>query len=530
MATWDEIRALPQYKDISDEDLANALYERHYRNQNIDRGEYNKALGRPPGEGLQQKPGSVGEDVGRSTGAGIFRGLFDIMEMAGAENGFDPQLRITEAPDQITSPEIESAVEQTTGRQFHDPYYNVGKIGESGGRFLPGALLGPVSTGTKLVKDALMLGLAPGAASEFAGQTLEGTPAEGTAWETAARLVAPALVGSVGAISKRPRLGTAPTEAELKTGRKGEPGYKPLYKASGGHGVLVTTEAMDNGFSEILGNALDEGLDRGRNSLTPSSVRAIEILQESSVAGQNFNELRTLREKLGAAISSAKGKDKAIATLIKADFDRWLGELDAADAIGPDPSLIKTAVSEFKQANQLYTRRSQSQIITEAVAKAERDVARGKKPNADVAIRDRLGQLVENRKLFEKRFSPAQQREIEALTHAPGPITSILGKTVGGISKGLGAALGASLGGPIGAWAGTTIAPGFANLPSSLASRGTRTAADTLARSFRAGVPMPQRPSVTAQMARRGPLYFLQSGVMPSGVQDVTDALMNPPQ
>jgi hypothetical protein len=97
-----------------------------------------------------------------------------------------------------TGEEVKSAVEGYTG-EFPKAQTTVEKFARTASEFAPGALVGPqgaargvIQHGGALLRKLLQYGVAPGAASEYAGQRAEGTPYEGLA------RIAGTLLGSAG--------------------------------------------------------------------------------------------------------------------------------------------------------------------------------------------------------------------------------------------------------------------------------------------------------------------------------------------
>lgn len=159
-----------------------------------------------------KKP-SVAVDVLKSTGSGFGKGVVGLAGLPGdfrelINSGFeklhdytanklgippeqaaamkqDVQDALSRArsvrPDFPTSGEIQKGVEQYTG-PFYEPQTRPGKYAHQVGEFVPGAMAG----GEGVVGNVLKFAVAPGIASEFAGEQTAGTPLEPYARPTAA--------------------------------------------------------------------------------------------------------------------------------------------------------------------------------------------------------------------------------------------------------------------------------------------------------------------------------------------------------
>jgi hypothetical protein len=151
----------------------------------------------------------TGIDVAKSAGIGTVKGtigLAGLPALAGSwlgdkrdeyiANPISRALGLPEAPvgkpsvvDVAKPASIQGAIEDVTGK-FYEPKTKAGKHAETVGEFAPMALAGPGGIARKMLTYAV----APGVASEAAGQYAEGTP-----WEGAAR-IGGALAGGVGGI------------------------------------------------------------------------------------------------------------------------------------------------------------------------------------------------------------------------------------------------------------------------------------------------------------------------------------------
>lgn len=195
MATIAEIRSqYPQYSDLSDAQLADALHRKFYSDMPQD--EFNKKISL----GAQQNETNMAADAAKSVGVGLAEGAIglagmpgDIRELAstvtsaiGNKLGISPRniqgfKNVTSSVFQNapiiggvstapTSSDIRHGVENYTG-EFYKPQTVAGEYANTVGQFAPAALLGPGS----LAKKAISQTIIPALASETAGQITKGT-------------------------------------------------------------------------------------------------------------------------------------------------------------------------------------------------------------------------------------------------------------------------------------------------------------------------------------------------------------------
>lgn len=159
---------------------------------------------------VPEAPGVV-EDVVKSAAAGAGKGLLSVPGIAGdvadigsraadwaTEKLFGKDSTVQAAIDKgrqytayspPTTAGLQKYVEKATG-EFHEPQTRAGRYARTGAEFMAG---GAAAAPKRIAAGALKFGLAPGLASEAAGEALEGTK-----YEPYAR-VAAALVGAGGA-------------------------------------------------------------------------------------------------------------------------------------------------------------------------------------------------------------------------------------------------------------------------------------------------------------------------------------------
>jgi hypothetical protein len=172
---------------------------------------YDNLIG-DPNDGVDsagERFGRTVNDVAKATGAGVARGVAGIADLPGAAiNAYGGLMAAALERSGMVSPEFAAEVGQgvrglspagtgslareavsaaTGGGSEYKGKTTAGQYAGTVGEFLPAAMAAPGG----MVSNAIRFGVIPGLASEAAGQA-----AEGTGWETAAR-VAGALAGGV---------------------------------------------------------------------------------------------------------------------------------------------------------------------------------------------------------------------------------------------------------------------------------------------------------------------------------------------
>lgn len=179
-------KKFPEYDDMSDTELADRLYQRHY--SDMDRADFDAKIG-------IERPGVV-EDVARSAASGVRRGIESTVGMFGdaadlqgtiaawaAEQlGASPETveTIRGAARKLTVPGLGGLNTETVRAgtdavlgEGYEPQTTAGEYAQTAGEFLPAAAGGKVS----ILKRAANVAV-PAAVSETAGQLTEGTALE----------------------------------------------------------------------------------------------------------------------------------------------------------------------------------------------------------------------------------------------------------------------------------------------------------------------------------------------------------------
>lgn len=240
----------------------------------------------------QPQPSTV-VDMAKSAGVGVGKGLIGVAGLPGdlAEYGargidwatrkiggalgVDVQPREDRAPT-YGSADITKAVEEQTG-PFYKPQTTAGKYAETVGEFAPGLIGGPAG----LVRRGITQVLAPGLASEAAGQATEGTKAEPYA------RIAGALAGGLAPSA----IGRAITPVPANASRQ------RLVETLQGEGVTSLTAGQRTGsealrYAEsVLGNAPLSGQRASRLAREGQEQFTEAALRRAGTAGEATPEV-----------------------------------------------------------------------------------------------------------------------------------------------------------------------------------------------------------------------------------------------
>jgi hypothetical protein len=184
MPTLAEIRQqYPQYSDLDDNVLADALHRRFYAD--MPREEFNKRVGV---QLTQQRMGTLetAADVAKSAGIGVAQGAIGLATLPGnleqlGRMGINAVGNLTGAEGNVVDPEtflpnyggVKRGIEQKFTGEFYQPQTTAGEYARTIGEFAPAAIGGSVSMAGRTARVA-----APAIASETAGQLTEGTALE----------------------------------------------------------------------------------------------------------------------------------------------------------------------------------------------------------------------------------------------------------------------------------------------------------------------------------------------------------------
>jgi hypothetical protein len=436
----------PDYSQMSDADLM-----AHFGGQ--------RAL--PSGFVLDQHGAANGSgvdlgDIAKSAGIGLAKGAVGLAGLPGdlanlASRGYDyvsgSHTNATVAPyaNAIGADNIQKHIEGLTG-PFYEPKTTGGQYAQTIGEFAPALFGGPESLGAKLMTRVV----APGVASEAAGQATEGT-----ALEPVAR-IAGALTSAAGASKAANMLTTrglaraAPTPTVDELQHAAETAYNSPEVTGlrlSQQGVQqITSDARD----ALLNGKIDEGnaprvmgivnnLERGPRFERPTAANPNPAYQVA--------DLDLARQSL----SDVPFEERRAASVVRGVIDRYLGNIPHSDVIAGDADAANRTLLE---ARGNYAGMKRSEAVTDAMTRAENQAGSTYSgANLENATRQQLRPILNEKMGVAKRrgFQDYTDEEVGALRNAVnGTAVGNFIRTAGGY-LGKGGGLGAvASGGAIG--------------------------------------------------------------------------------
>ncbi len=382
-------------------------------------------------------------DLAKSVPRGVLSGISGALSATGQAE----QLQMGQPVD-VPSPEATTGVlEKNITGDLHKPEGRYGRVGAAIGESLgsPLSYIGPGGLPLKIGGAILS-----GAGSEAAGQA-----AEGTKYETPARL-AGALAGGVGAAKA---LGPAieraavPTMAELRA--SAERGYD-MATASGlelhPQGVASVASQIEQ---DLVNTHAHTG---GQYGTAPKTLDVLETLQNPP-AGATITaaNLSTVRKNLGRiAGETNEGRptpDAHAASVALEHLRNYTENIPPAHVMAGDPAAYVAAI---RQANGDYAAAMRSRTIDTKLTRAENNAAGGIHTSPDNQIKSQLRQILNNPKQ-QRGFSAEELAAMQGVNR--GTVTSNSLRQVGRAGAGVV---------PMMAHALTAVGTGGASIPASL--------------------------------------------------------------
>lgn len=237
-----------------------------------------------------------------------------------------------------TSAEVMRGVENVTGPMYA-PRGTAGEFAETIGEFVPSAIAGPGG----LVRKTAMA-VAPGVASEAAGQLMEGTP-----YETAAR-IAGGVAGGVaaagrGSASPKAMQEAAPDVAAVNARKN------TLYKQLENSGITFDGYDYANFADRVTRKLTNQSFDPDLQPKTAVLLRRINAL---SGKAPTFQEMDNLRKMAGDILrGTGEPSDLQFAGKILRDIDDFFdsGAVSSANRNLP-AGRVDTAVKEARELSR----------------------------------------------------------------------------------------------------------------------------------------------------------------------------------
>ena len=447
MATLADIRAqYPQYQDMSDDALADALHSKFY--SDVPREQFNQKLGlkapeQPVAEGdypaLAARIGQAGAAIPQGQMGPITADQTDAQRLAEAkhqgqiygqsrpagETGYrsfqnslllgGPQLLEAALPSYLggqdslpTSEAHEFIKSADNARASVNPKSALG--GSIAGAvpqvLIPGT--GAPTVAARIARAGLLgggLGLTEGAISSRgdSGETAEGAAkglALGLGGGAAAEGIASAAGKVAGAFNKRP---VAPTADDLT--RLSSEAYKRAEDA----GVMFSPQATSKLRDDIQSAFADRAF---HPALQPNAGVVFNELDR--VAGQpaTLSGLDTTRKMAGGAFIPGNDSNNALLNIVKGKIDNLVQSPATGDVLGGDAA---GAAASLKEARDFYSRMKKSDLVDEALGRAERRAgSTGSGGNVDNASRQNIRGILDSPKK-SRGFTPDELAQMETV-------------------------------------------------------------------------------------------------------------------
>jgi hypothetical protein len=237
----------------------------------------------------------------------------------------------------------------------------------------------------------------------YARMAAASQPVMREAAQTAQQTVQPAVSKMAGALRLSPseqqvRIRNAPSTEQLAAQSS------QLFKQAKESNVELNAKDFSNTMKTIGKELREEGYDP---RLYPKLDVAFSELQNAKMP-KDFNELRTLRKFIQGAQKSADPEERRLATDLKNRFDEYVINIPEAS--------IKTGGKEgleaWKEARDVYSRMSKSEIFDEMLENAQLDRSKFSMSGVENSLAQQLRQLAKNDKKM-RLFTAEEQKAIK---------------------------------------------------------------------------------------------------------------------
>lgn len=514
MATIAEVREqFPQYGDLSDKQLSDALYKKFY--SDMPRDQFDEKIGLKSEAAPKAEEGSSIAGTAKSLGVGLAEGAIGLAGIPGdLAHLWAKAARVSDAPEaSFGAGAIKKAIEGQTG-EFYKPQGGVEKLANTVGQFAPAALGGPGSLAARAATRVAV----PALASEAAGALTGDNPY--------AKLGG-ALAGAAGATAAANKFRTAarnvpavPAGEELiRTGSS-------QFNQARAMDLVVTPNFVQKTAGDMRAALKDfDPLDAAQKDV----FRKIDRLEDLAAPSPGLpppavpmNEVENVRKQLSKLRMSADASTREAAKKAQEALTRNQQALTAADTVAGDAQLYARTMRE---AVGNYGAGKRSQIVTgkQDLAALNAGTA-GAGANDDNALRQAMKQLarpINNTNVPVAKRLGFNDPEIEAITRAAtgtgvGNAARYVGKLAptGSVSGVLSGGAGYAAAGPVGA-IGLPAVGYIAKKIGDLSTKRAVDALDSLVRS---------RSPLAAQVAAQLPPQIVQQ--LPARSQRILQALV----
>lgn len=251
--------------------------------------------------------------------------------------------------------DIAAANQAITGFTPYEAKTTAGKFARTAAEFVPGAVaLGGAGSA---VGKALKFGVAPGLASETAGQATEGT-----AWEAPARAITAIGTGMAMGALTRPKPAAAPTAKDIKA--QSSAFYQSLDTPQG---QVVLEPAA---FNRITNDIAKVAYKARISNASPKAMAVLKEFENMAAPGiaPDILEIEGLRRQLSALAKSPEGTERFFAAIMRDKLDDAMNALKPADIIAGD---AKNALETVTKARSLWQRGKKAELIEDLLDKAK---------------------------------------------------------------------------------------------------------------------------------------------------------------
>jgi hypothetical protein len=333
MPTMQEVRAkYPQYNDMTDEQLAEALHRKFYSDMPFD--EFAAKIGLSQVEQPAQEMswadtgvdalksmwtglvhGAAGlaalpQDLGRWAGGNVAYGIDRLMGQSPeeAQATFDQMQNIQGSFAPPSSQQMVQGVESVTG-PLHQPQTTTGEYARTIGEFVPSALAGPGS----LLRKGL-LAVVPAVTSETAGQATEGE------WYEPYARLGGALLGGIAASTKgnvgtKQMLKDAPSRTDVARDAKA------AYDAIDNAGIVFDPLAYKSTAMKLKADLAKKGWDKLQGGQVGPLVNRIDSMLKPRAVSDWTKVDGILKDAKGILRSNADETTKMHAGIIVSQLE-----------------------------------------------------------------------------------------------------------------------------------------------------------------------------------------------------------------
>lgn len=343
-----------------------------------------------------------------------------------------------------TSDNIQQGVTNVTGWEPYQPKTTPGKYTNTVAEFLPGAVaLGGGLSGIKSAIGAgLKYGVAPGLASEAAGQATEGQWVEPYARAAAAIGTGVAAGGLSKAISNPGKAVPAASIDEIKAASQA------LYKQADDAQLLIQNAPFSMAVDDIVADVTKAGIHA---KITPQAQAALDELVKMRSVAPSLRELDQTRQIIGNVARSADPNERRLGGMMIEKLDDFLSNLKTSDVLAGNPK----AIPLIGKARDLWKTKAKAETIATLFYKAENAAgANYTRAGMETALRQQFRTLANNPKQM-RMFNRLERTAILKVVRG-GPVENtmrLIGKFAphGLLSTTLSGGAGYAIGGPIGA-------------------------------------------------------------------------------